>query len=66
MTTEERIAIGRKVKILCDHYDVPLLVDDDIACAKASALMGPFGTKHESLARGRQELGNDASSVFLP
>ena len=36
VTTEERIAIGRKVKILCDHYDVPLLVDDDIACAKAA------------------------------
>ena len=61
MTTEERIAIGRKVKILCDHYDVPLLVDDDIACAKAIGADGVhLGQSDESLARGRQELGNDA------
>lgn len=61
VTTEERIAIGRKVKILCDHYDVPLLVDDDIACAKAIGADGVhLGQSDESLARGRQELGNDA------
>lgn len=67
VTTEERIAIGRKVKILCDHYDVPLLVDDDIACAKAIGADGVhLGQSDESLARGRQELGMMPSSVFLP
>ena len=46
------IAIGRKVKILCDHYDVPLLVDDDIACAKAIGADGVhLGQSDESLAR---------------
>ena len=45
VTTEERIAIGRKVKILCDHYDVPLLVDDDIAAPRPSALMGSIWDK---------------------
>jgi thiamine-phosphate pyrophosphorylase len=61
MTTEERIAEGKKLKALCDRYGVPLLVDDDVTCAKAIGAAGVhLGQSDEALQEGRRELGKNA------
>ncbi len=58
---EEFLAEGRKVKELCDKYNVPLLIDDNIAVAKAIGCAGVhLGQEDDALAKGRALLGSDA------
>ena len=58
---EELLAEGRKVKALCDKYHVPLLIDDNIAVAKALACAGVhLGQEDDAITKGRALLGSDA------
>lgn len=58
---EELLAEGRKVKALCDQYQVPLLIDDNIEAAKALGCAGVhLGQEDDAITKGRSMLGPDA------
>jgi thiamine-phosphate pyrophosphorylase len=61
VSTAERIEEAKKIKALCDQYQVPLLIDDDVVCAKAVRAAGVhLGQSDEALKNARKELGSDA------
>jgi thiamine-phosphate pyrophosphorylase len=53
--------IGEKVKILCDSYKVPLLVNDNITVAKEICAAGVhLGQEDDNIEQARKQLGEDA------
>jgi len=58
---EELLAEGRKVKALCDQYQVPLLIDDNIEAAKALGCAGVhLGQEDDAIEKARSVLGPEA------
>ncbi|WP_299257675.1 thiamine phosphate synthase [uncultured Kushneria sp.] len=51
---------ARALKALCDHYDTPLIINDDAALAWRLGVGVHLGRSDGSIARARQALGPDA------
>lgn len=59
-SSEEIIALGKKVKSITDSYCVPLIIDDDVYAAKVIDAAGVhLGQEDMSAAEARQLLGKD-------
>lgn len=51
---------GRALKALCDHYDTPLIINDDAALAWRLGVGLHLGRSDGSIARARKALGPEA------
>ena len=51
---------ARALKALCDHYDTPLIINDDAALAWRLGVGVHLGRSDGSIARARKALGPDA------
>lgn len=55
------LKIGEKVKILCDSYNVPLLINDNITVAQKIGAAGVhLGQEDDDIEKARKQLGGDA------
>ena len=60
-TDAERLQQARDLAALCQHWDVPLLINDDPALAKRVQASGVhLGQDDCSLAKARRQLGDEA------
>ena len=55
------LKIGENVKILCDSYKVPLLINDNITVAQKICAAGVhLGQEDDNIEQARRQLGEDA------
>lgn len=59
-TDKEILSIGKKVKSLCDNYDVPMLIDDKPHLAWALGVGVHLGVDDMPIRLARKLLGEDA------
>ena len=64
ISTREYIDLAKKVKVICDKFDVPLLIDDRIDVCLASECAGVhLGDEDMEIKDARRILGATAKSV---
>ena len=57
---QDFLAEAREVKALCDEYNVPLLINDEVGIARELGVGAHIGQHDEALSQARKELGPDA------
>ena len=60
-TSADRLTYARKLLELCKHYDVPLIINDDVSlCASIGAAGVHLGREDDNIEKARQHLGETA------
>ncbi|MCB1660814.1 MAG: thiamine phosphate synthase, partial [Pseudomonadales bacterium] len=58
--TSKRLHEAQQLKALCQRYNVPLIINDDLELAAQLGVGVHFGQQDGSIALARQRLGQDA------